>query len=307
MPPSKQSAETEIMAAGTDLTRPEYPHRVLILGCGFTGSRVAAALLRSGVEATGTSRNPNRLASLRDRGLRVLSLDLEADPHDENTIFVENWDAIVYSIPTLRRPDGLWEPATALLPRLARRIPRGIYLSTTGVYGRQSLIDASTEPQPKSDREMRRFEAENACLQSFAQPLVLRPAAIYGPGRGVHASLREGRYRLRGDGINYISRIHVDDLAAHVLAALTCNLSGAWPVADELPCTQREMAAFCANLLSLPLPEAVADEKVAETLRANRRVDGSAVRNMLGISLRYPSYRQGVPACLAAEQQGIQI
>lgn len=32
--------------------------------------------------------------------------------------------------------------------------------------------------------------------------LILRPAAIYGPGRGVHVSLRNGTHRLWGNGAN---------------------------------------------------------------------------------------------------------
>jgi nucleoside-diphosphate-sugar epimerase len=275
--------------------------RVLIVGCGFTGKRVASELLQRGVDTTVTTRQPEALRSLADRGLRVLRFDVQNELSSENPICVESWDAVLYSIPTIRVPEGLWEPAVDLLPRLALRIPRGIYLSTTGVYGDQQRIDASTPTKAQTDRETKRLQAEEACLQSFKEPLVVRPAAIYGPWRGVHASLREGRYRLRGDGQNYISRIHVDDLAAHVLAGLFAPVRGAWPVADEAPCTQREMAEFCANLLGLPLPDAVADHAVSETLRANRRVDGSAVRAQLGISLRYPSYREGIPACLEAE------
>ena len=67
--------------------------------------------------------------------------------------------------------------------------------------------------------------------------MILRPAAIYGPGRGVHVSMEEGRFRFVGGGDNFVSRIHVDDLAAHVEAALLSDITGAWPVADEHPCT----------------------------------------------------------------------
>jgi nucleoside-diphosphate-sugar epimerase len=146
-----------------------------------------------------------------------------------------------------------------------------------------------------------RVEAEQAVAQGPWPSLVLRPAAIYGPGRGVHVALREGSFQLANDGSNFVSRIHVDDLATHAGHSLLSDLTGAYPVADEKPCSSREIAEFCANLLGLPLPESVTEESLSETRRSDRRVDGSAIRRLLGIELRYPSYRQGIPAALKEE------
>jgi hypothetical protein len=94
----------------------------------------------------------------------------------------------------------------------------------------------------------------------------------------------------------------VDDLAAVAEAALLSALTGAYPVADEEPCTSLEIARFCAGLLGLPLPAPVPEDQVSETRRADRRVDGRAIVRLLGVSLRYPSYRQGIPAALAEEK-----
>ncbi len=105
---------------------------------------------------------------------------------------------------------------------------------------------------------------------------------------------------LVGDGRNHVSRVHVDDLAAVVLAALDSDLTGAFPVADEEPCTSGDMARFCADLLGLPPPPEAGDIEVHHTLRANRRVNGRAVLKLLGVRLRYPSYRSGVPAAIEA-------
>ena len=85
-----------------------------------------------------------------------------------------------------------------------------------------------------------------------------------------------------------VSRIHVDDLATHVEAALLSDFTGAYPVADEEPCTPRELAAFCSRILGK-----LVDPRAA---RSNRRVDGSAIRRVLGVTLQYPSYRVGIPA-----------
>ncbi len=276
---------------------------ILILGCGFTGERVATQFIAQGDAVTVTSRSPTRLHQLRQLGARAIEFDVDpTQPKLPKCISVVSWDAILYSIPTLRVGDLLIEPAPTLAQSLCTLAPRAIYLSTTGVYGHQTQIDATTLPLPRTPREQLRVDAENAVLQSFASPLVLRPAAIYGPGRGVHVSLRQGRYRLTGSGDNYISRIYVDDLAAHVAAALHHPITGAWPVADALPCTQLEMASYCASLLGVPLPPSIPPAENAESLRANRRVDGSAIRKALRIGLRFPSYREGVAAALQAEQ-----
>lgn len=216
---------------------------------------------------------------------------------------VDACDAVLCSIPTLRVNGELVERVPAIVNAIRGLVPRAIYLSTTGVYGKQHRIDELTPAAPTTHRELLRVEAENSVLSAFTSPLVLRPAAIYGPGRGVHVSMQQRRYRLTGDGSNYISRIHVDDLAAHVIAALGSDLTGAWPVADEWPCSQREMAVFCAELLGLPVPGETEPLNASETLRANRRVDGTGVRRRLGISLRYPSYREGVPASINEERR----
>jgi nucleoside-diphosphate-sugar epimerase len=185
------------------------------------------------------------------------------------------------------------EPGAADL--LTRNPPaRVVYLSTTGVYGMAQAVDETTVPAaPRTNRELARVSEEQAVLSGPWSALVLRPAAIYGPGRGVHASMRAETFRLSGD---FVSRIHVDDLAAHCVAGLLSSVTGAYPVADEKPCTSREIAEYCAELMSLPVPEAL-----GEIRRANRRVDGSAIRRLLGIQLRYPSYREGIAACLAEE------
>lgn len=280
-----------------------HPRKVLILGCGFTGQRVARLLLASGRTVLATIRDAAGLKDLARLGAETLSFDA-LDPSQVAALPEIAWrcDAIVCSIPTLRLGAALVERIPSIAAILHGRPPRVIYLSTTGVYGTQCSVDEFTQPQPHSMRAQLRVDAEDAVLSTFDNALVLRPAAIYGPGRGVHVALREGRYRLSGDGSNYISRIHVDDLAAHVVAALASDVTGAWPVADKLPCSQREMAEFCAKLVGVSVPGVADPAAMSETLRANRKVDGSAIRRKLSIRLRYPSYKEGVPASIAAER-----
>lgn len=263
---------------------------VLILGCGFTGRRVAGLLLDQGSAVAATSRRPEVLPP----GVRAIRFEAQQD--DPSTL--PPADALLYSLPTLRTGQGLDEPAPRILASLAGRYRRVIYLSTTGVYGPAEHVDETTAVDPRTERQRLRVAAEQAAAAGPWESLILRPAAIYGPDRGVQVALPRGDYKLVGDGGNFVSRIHVDDLAAITAAALRSGATGAYPVADDHPSPSREIAEFCARLLGVRMPPSVSLGDVSETRRSNRRVDGRAIRRLLGVELRYPSYREGIPAAL---------
>lgn len=250
---------------------------------------MAQRLLAQGLEVIATSRSP----SLPVTGALVRRLDV-SQPFDLQ--FVPFHSAVLLSVPSLPAGDPTSEIVRQLAPRKPQRI---VYLSTTGVYGAQEIVDETSLPNPRDERGRNRVEAEQAVLSGPWSSLVLRPAAIYGPGRGVHVSLPAGRWQLAGDGMNYVSRIHVDDLAAITTAALLRpDVTGAFPVADDEPSTSLEITKFCSELLNVPMPGSVAAESVHSTRRSDRRVDGRAIRRLLGVELSYPSFRTGIPASL---------
>ena len=211
---------------------------VAILGCGYTGKRVALSMLAAGHRVICTSRNPERLPGLD--GAELIRFDATSEP---TLSFLPEGSHVVYSIPPVEGSDlHVWRA-------LGERHPaRVVYLSTTGVYGDQRDVDEHTVPAPRHERDRERLAAESATSSGPWSSVVLRPAAIYGPGRGIHKSMAVGRFRLVGAGDNFVSRIHVDDLAAHVEATLLSDIGGAWPVTDEEPCTSRQIAEYCAEL-----------------------------------------------------------
>ncbi|MEQ1946966.1 MAG: NAD-dependent epimerase/dehydratase family protein [Bryobacteraceae bacterium] len=261
---------------------------ILILGCGYTGQRVAKRFLSKGARVTVTTRTPEKLASLGAEAITVNQLSKHVCPGM----------LVLHSIP----PEG----SGNVLEALSGNAARVVYLSSTAVYGNETAVDENTPVDPSTESARARIDAEQEIAQGPWSTLVLRPAAIYGPGRGVQESIQRGEHSLSD---RYVSRIHVDDLAAHAEAALLSSLTGAYPVADEEPCTSREIAEFCAELLNIPVtgpphaPERGAGPGYAgrsPRFANNRRVDGSAVRRALGITLQYPSYRFGVPASLSS-------
>jgi nucleoside-diphosphate-sugar epimerase len=261
--------------------------RFLILGCGFTGRRVAELLRARGFPVDCTTR---------------LTFNVETQDFRPVLRAVTPETVVLHSIPTIRTEHGLWEATPMLVEALAARPPaRMVYLSTTGVYGVSRDVDHRTPVNPGTTRERLRVGAEQAIAGGPWSSLILRPAAIYGPGRGIHRAMREGTFLLAQDSGRFVSRIHVDDLARHAEAALLSDLGGAWPVADEQPCTSREAAEFCARLLGVPLPAEAPVETLSETRQSDRRVDGAEIRRLFGIALLYPSYREGFPACVEEE------
>ena len=273
---------------------------LVIFGCGYTGKRVALRWLAEGGEVIATTRRPE---SLHLKGARIVAMDASnrlslSKLHE----VVPDGCAVLHSLPVIDEPEAI-DPTPRLLQVLDGRAARLVYLSTTGVYGRTQVVDHQTPTAPGSARLKLRVEAERAVAGAGCSWLVLRPAAIYGPWRGVHASMREGRFALSGDGSSYTSRIHLDDLAAHTVAGLRSDVSGSFPVADMEPCPSIDVARFCADLMDLPMPQTVSTEQLSETRRSNRKVNGERIRSLLGLELRYPSYREGIISALHEERR----
>ena len=200
---------------------------ILILGCGFTGRRVAARLATAGHAVWATSRRPERLALA---GVHCLRLDLDDSASLARAeTAVPDGVRVLLSIPLILDEAGGWhDPTPRLLAALGPKPERVVYLSTTSVYGAHVPVDERSLPAPRSPRERLRVEAERAVQAGPWTSMILRPAAIYGPGRGIHRSMQRGTFHLPGDGTRFISRIHVDDLAALATEALLSNQVGAW-------------------------------------------------------------------------------
>jgi len=254
---------------------------VLLLGLGFTTCRLAKRLLARGCKVYGIARDTHRFRALEAIGLRVRPFGSDDLPKHAT---------VVHTIPPLAgaERDSLHSQIQQLEPN------RVVYISATSVYGEQVNVDETTEPQPFGDKSVARYQEERWLLDGPWPSLIVRPAAIYGPGRGVHEKIREGKLP-RGAGSGVVSRIHVDDLAAILEAGILSDLQGAWPLADDHPCSSDEIAEFSARLLRLSLENAPSTTFPV----AGRRVDGRKIRELLGVELLYPTYESGILASLA--------
>jgi nucleoside-diphosphate-sugar epimerase len=263
---------------------------VIVLGLGFTGERLARRLLQRGVHVSAPVRGIRRFRELALEGLQLSELDLD---HPETMLLPRN-AVVALLIPPLPEPEN-----AALRETIRKTAPaRVVYVSSTGVYGDRVAVDENTPAEPNDDRGRLRLEEERWITAGPWTSLILRAAAIYGPGRGVHVSIRAGQlHRSAGSGM--VSRIHVDDLAAIVEAGMFSDIQGSWPVADEAPCSSDEIARWCRKLLQLK-PAGGPGMPVGKRI-AGRKVDGSKIREMLKVDLLYPSWKAGIQASLSEE------
>ncbi|MBM9594537.1 SDR family oxidoreductase [Roseitranquillus sediminis] len=183
------------------------------------------------------------------------------------------------------------------------------YLSTTGVYGDHGggWVDETAPLTPATTRGRRRVAAE-AAWAGLRVPLhVFRLAGIYGPGRGPFEKVRAGRSSVIKPG-QVFSRIHVDDIAAVLHASMLAPSPGVWNVADDEPAPPQDVLAYAAGLLGLPPPAEVPFDEadlspMARSFYAeSKRVRNDRMKRDLGVSLLYPTYREGLRALLATER-----
>jgi nucleoside-diphosphate-sugar epimerase len=226
-------------------------------------------------------RDAKRFAEFAALGVRLSALQADELPKG---------GVLIHSIPPLADPEK--SAIRSLIREIAPR--RILYISSTGVYGDHIDVNEHTHARPNDDKGHARIY-EEAWLASLGPTLILRSAAIYGPGRGVHVRLREGKLPRGAGGV--VSRIHVDDLAGILEAGIDSPLTGAWPVADENPAPSEEVAAWCADQMGLAVPE----QPVNRFPVAGRSVDGRKIGELLGVKLKYPSYRAGIAASLLEE------
>ncbi|MDO9022209.1 MAG: NAD-dependent epimerase/dehydratase family protein [Deltaproteobacteria bacterium] len=265
---------------------------LLVLGCGFTGTAAAVSAFAAGRPVAATVRTEG--TSLRS--LRTMGVDVVVAPALTAALVEPMADGadVLVTFP----PDGVTDDALAAVMKRARSV---VYLSSTGVYGdRVGRIDEDTPTDAREPKAAARLRAEGAWRDAGAT--VLRAAGIYGPGRGLHRRLIEGSYRVPGDGSRVVSRVHVDDLAAMALGCLDRGLRGqCFVAADDAPVPQGEVVRALCAWMGLPPPASVALTDAPETLRHDRAVINARVKAVTGLTLRYPSWREGFAQCLTAE------
>lgn len=137
-------------------------------------------------------------------------------------------------------------------------------------------------------------DMEEAVRRSAVDWLILRGALFYGPGTGMDddwfSRARSGTLRLPEDGRDFVSLIHIADMAAATVSALA-----AWPsrqaliIADDGPCRWRDLYAYVATYVGGPEPLPGGPHRLPSFRVSNRRA-----RELLNWTPRYASYASGL-------------
>lgn len=281
-------------------------------GLGYTAEATTAAARPRFDGLAGTVRTRDRVAELAGRGIaaRIFG-EAEADAAIRREL--ARSEAVLVSIPPDREGDPvlrLYADALAAAPRL-----RWVgYLSTVGIYGdrRGEWVDERTAPAPSSERSRRRLAAEETWLEwgrrSGRNVQVFRLAGIYGPGRNALASLANGTARRVVKPGQVFNRIHVDDIAQALLAAMDDPRPGAiYNVADDEPAPPQDVVAYAAALLGVepppevPFEQAALGPMAASFYAESKRVSNRLIKRELGLAWRYPTYREGLRSLLGIE------
>jgi nucleoside-diphosphate-sugar epimerase len=283
-------------------------HSVSIVGCGYTGRKLAERWL--------CLKQPVRGFATRDPSLQqITSLGAEAQPLNldrEPPLFDFDGQLVYYAVPP--PPTGSGDPRLErLLEHVCGRPRRLIYLSTTGVYGNRAggSVDEETPPAPASDRAARRLAAEQslrAWADSHAVPwCILRVPGIYGPGRLPLDRLRRGVPAIDPREATPGNRIHVDDLVTACLAAglsdrADCRIYNVTDGSDESHTAYLQRVARIANLPAPPLIS-VAEAQIAPApawsfLKESRRVGNRRMLEELGVTLAFQDLDAGIRASL---------
>jgi nucleoside-diphosphate-sugar epimerase len=278
------------------------PRHLLCFGFGYSAQELARHL-GDGWSVTGTSRDDAPAASELYRFDRDHPLPPAAFADITHILVSVPPDAAGDLVLELHAGDIAAMPSLAWLG----------YLSTTGVYGDRDggWVDEGSDLRPTGIRGERRVRAEAGWLDLQRQhgvPVhIFRLAGIYGPGRSAFDALRAGSAKRIDKPGQFFSRVHVDDIAGVLAASMAKPRPGAiYNVCDDEPASPGDVVAHAATLLGVPAPPLVPFDRAELSPMArsfyddNKRVSNALVKRELCVALRYPNYRAGLAAVLAA-------
>ena len=199
--------------------------RILIIGCGDIGLRVAKQLCRNYRVFALTSQQ-SRFSELRGLGITPILGDLDKP----ETLWRLSGlaETVIHLAPpqNIGHRDSRTRNLTRILAQGPASLSRLIYVSTTGVYGdhKGGRVSEITPVNPQSERAKRRLDAERVLrLWGPAHGVavtILRVPGIYAANRLPVERLQARTPALISDEDAYSNHIQSDDLARLVCAAV---------------------------------------------------------------------------------------
>ena len=265
--------------------------KVLIFGSGYVATALTERLVEMNIPVVVTSRREDTLLYLESLGAEALSFGdpLPSVSHALETAPPEDFQDPVLSI-----------YKDTLFP-WSEEVTWFGYLSTTGVYGdtEGDVVTEKSPLNPITDRAKARMLAEMGYLNSGLPAHIFRLAGIYGPGRNALERLQDGALKKQPADSGPVNRIHVDDIVNVLIASMQNPNPGAiYNLADDEATPTKEVYRFAAESLGLEqnfaaLPQTPPKEG-GPMGDGTRVVSNEKVKSELNVTLKYPTYRQGL-------------
>ena len=268
--------------------------RVLIIGCGYVGTRLQERLLGSGYEALGLRRSgaaeiqaditqPSQLAAIDP------DFDFVINLASSTRGGLDDYRAVYFQ--------GTRNVLAWLRPRPPKRY---IYTSSTSVYGQNDgrLVTEESPAEPDSATSKVLRETEDLLLTQDQVPaVILRASGIYGPDRGhLFQQFLRGEAVLRGDGSSFINMMHLEDVAGAIEHCLPAGpLEKIYNLTDDEPVTQSDYFAWLAKTLRRPLPPSAPADPNRKRGLTNKRISNARLKST-GYRFQFPTYREGYTA-----------
>jgi nucleoside-diphosphate-sugar epimerase len=282
---------------------------VSIVGCGYTGLRLAQRCLNSRHRVRGFAARPESLRHIAAVGAEAKALNLDAQP----ALMDFGGHLVYYAVPPAPTGDRDLR-LDRLLEHIDGKPRRFIYFSTTGVYGDHggALVNEDTPAAPATPRAVRRLAAENA-VREWADShavswCILRIPGIYGPGRLPLERLRRREPAIDPRESTPSNRIHVEDLVTACIAAgqsarADGRIYNATDGSDDSATAYLERVARIGSLPTPPfISRADAEKTLSPTswsfLRESRRVDNRRMLEELRVTLAFRDLDAGIRASL---------
>ncbi|SFQ13616.1 Nucleoside-diphosphate-sugar epimerase [Variovorax sp. PDC80] len=288
--------------------------RLLIVGCGDVGQRVARDL-RGRVSLVALTSSAERVPDLRAAGIRPLIGNLD-DPKTLRRLSALG-TRVLHLAPPPRDSGSAWwrDQRTAALVRALRLrgLPDAlVYGSTSGVYGDcgGARVNETRTVRPDTPRSHRRVDAERAVRwfgrSTGVRASILRIPGIYAPDREggtPRQRLQRGTPVLRREDDVYTSHIHADDLARACIAALFRGRpQRIVHASDDTELRMGDYIDLAADLYGMPRPPRVAREEAERQLPLqllsfmgeSRRLDNTRLKRELRVRLAHPTVHTGL-------------
>lgn len=275
--------------------------KVLIVGCGDVGSRLARLSAAAGHEVHGLRRSPLEIPGVQWLPGDVTQADSLRLPPGLDYVIVllapgEPGEAAYRRVYL----EGTRHVLAALQGQALRRL---FWVSSSSVYAQDdgNWVDESSPAEPTAPTARVLRESERL-LEDLPWPAtVVRFSGIYGPGRlRLLNRVREGR-PVQADPPAWTNRIHVDDGAGLLAFLLAQDVAGTaldtlYLGTDSQPVPQHEVLDWLADRMGQPrLPRESGSGAGRNKRLSNRRV------STLGYRWQFPDYRAGYEAVLREE------